>query len=127
MAIRAVLFDVGGPINTEIEHERLIDADIFAAVEAAGIAVSKEQYVEAVAFAVHSYAPDAHPAIIWHLVQGDEALGARVFSDFRRRVDGRNAFELREGIAGVISSLYERGVKLGLAANQPQSASDVAV
>ena len=29
--IRAVLFDVGGPINAEFEHERLIDADIVAA------------------------------------------------------------------------------------------------
>ena len=32
MPIRAVLFDVGGPINTEIEHERLVDAAIRAAL-----------------------------------------------------------------------------------------------
>ena len=35
MSIRAVLFDVGGPINTEVDHERLIDEGIRAALEAA--------------------------------------------------------------------------------------------
>ena len=33
MTIKAVLFDVGGPLNTEIEHERGIDALITSMVE----------------------------------------------------------------------------------------------
>jgi len=64
--VRAVLFDVGGPLNTEFEHERLIDADILAVLAGAGIDVTPQQYTAAVDFAVHAYAPDAHPAIIWH-------------------------------------------------------------
>lgn len=119
MAIRAVLFDVGGPINTEIEHERLIDADIIAAAEAAGVRVTPPRYAAAVGFAVHSYAPDAHPAIIWKLVDGDARLAARVWADFRHRVAGRAVFELRAGIAALLASLHGRGLALGLAANQP--------
>jgi hypothetical protein len=62
--IRAVLFDVGGPINTEVEHERLIDADIVAALADEGVAVTPEAYAAAAAWAVEHFAPDAHTAII---------------------------------------------------------------
>jgi hypothetical protein len=77
MTIKAILFDVGGPLNTEIEHERGIDALITSIVEGVGITVTAEAYTAAVHHAVHSYAPDAHPAIIWHLVGADLALAAR--------------------------------------------------
>jgi HAD superfamily hydrolase (TIGR01549 family) len=125
VSIRAVLFDVGGPINTEIEHERLIDADIIAAIEALGVAVTPESYAAAVEFAVHAYAPNAHPAIIWHLASGDAPLSAKAFKDFRRRVDGRIPFQLREGMNDVFAWLHERGLQLGLAANQPHQTLDV--
>jgi|CXWL01.1.fsa_nt_gi HAD superfamily hydrolase (TIGR01549 family) len=122
MTIRAILFDVGGPLNTEVEHERLIDADIAAALSAAGVAVTPEQYTAAVEFAVHSYAPDAHPAIIWHLTVGQCDIAARAFRAFRERVDRRAVtppFELREGMAELLADLHKRGLLLGLAANQP--------
>jgi len=118
MTIRAILFDVGGPLNTEIAHERLIDADIRASVAAAGGSVTQAEYEAAVHHAVHSHAPDAHAAIIWHLV-GDPSRAAHCFADFQRRVAGRNVFELRDGIHDVLEWLHGRGLKLGLAANQP--------
>jgi HAD superfamily hydrolase (TIGR01509 family) len=120
--IRAILFDVGGPLNTEIEHERLIDADIVAALADAGISVTPDQYAAAVKFAVHSYAPDAHPAIIWRLAVGQRDVAERVFRDFRTRVDRRSSsppFELRAGMAELLTDLHKRGLLLGLAANQP--------
>ena len=124
--IRAVLFDVGGPLNTEVEHERLIDADIIAALAAADVAVTPDDYAHAVAFAVHAYAPEAHRAIIWHLVGGDGSLAERVFADFYERAHSRvMPFELREGMIGVIEWLAGLGLKLGLAANQPQATIDV--
>jgi hypothetical protein len=73
MTIRAVLFDVGGPINTEIEHERLIDADILATLVAEGVAVTPQAYAAAVAWAVEHFAPDAHTAIITRLAGDDHA------------------------------------------------------
>jgi putative hydrolase of the HAD superfamily len=118
-AFRAVLFDVGGPINTEVEHERLIDADIVASLAAEGVVVTPDAYAEAVAWAVEHFAPDAHTAIIARLTGGDLALAERAYAAMRGRADGRYPFELRDGISDVIAWLHGRGLLLGLAANQP--------
>ena len=81
--IRAVLFDVGGPINTEVEHERLIDAEIVAALGAEDVHVDAESYADASAWAVEHFAPDAHTAIIWRLTSGDAPASRRVYAAFR--------------------------------------------
>ncbi|MBI5283725.1 MAG: HAD family hydrolase [Chloroflexi bacterium] len=117
--IRAVLFDVGGPINTEIEHERLIDADIVAVLTDGGIAVTPDEYAAAVAWAVEHFAPDAHTAIITRLVDGDGRRAEVAYRALRERARGRYPFELREGVSDVIAWLHGRGLLLGLAANQP--------
>jgi hypothetical protein len=56
MAIRAVLFDVGGPIDLEIEMERLIDRHIVEAALREGIEVNELTYAVANAQAVASLA-----------------------------------------------------------------------
>jgi len=118
--IRAVLFDVGGPLNTEVEHERLVDADLIAVAREAGIEVTGAGYEAAVAWAVHSYAPDAHSAIAWRLAGGDPVLAARLFAAFRARATARQIpFDLRPGMADVLARLHGRGLRLGIAANQP--------
>ena len=117
--IRAVLFDVGGPINTEVEHERLIDAEIVAALGAEGVQVDRASYADASAWAVEHFAPDAHTAIIWRFSGGDRALAQRLHRRMMTRAHARNTFELRDGISDVIEELHGRGLRLGLAANQP--------
>src|SRR5919204_4039975 len=62
VAIRAVLFDVGGPLDLEVTHERLMDAAIQAA-----LGVDEATYAEANAWAVESFASNAYQAIIWRL------------------------------------------------------------
>lgn len=115
MTVRAVLFDVGGPIDTEVEAERMLDAQIRARFENAGVAVSDEAYAAANRWAVDAFAPDTYKAIAWRLSGGDIALVRRVTLE---RFPGRK-FELRPGIPGLLQSLAARGMKLGLAANQP--------
>lgn len=123
---RAVLFDVGGPLNLELEHERLIDLDIRASAIEHGITVTDQQYADAVSFAVRSYAWDAHPAIVWHLTAGDAALAARIYATFSDRAHRRQIpFELRPGMTDLLAWLHGRGVRLGLAANQPHQTLDV--
>jgi putative hydrolase of the HAD superfamily len=124
VTIRAVLFDVGGPLDTEVEHERAIDADIRAAFVAAGCAVTDEQYDAASRYAVECFAWDAYSAIIWRLAGADPDLARRVSDDFRSRARGRNVFELRPGMDGLLRRLHARGLRLGLAANQPAVALD---
>jgi HAD superfamily hydrolase (TIGR01549 family) len=122
LLIRAVLFDVGGPLDMEVEHERLIDQDIRAAFAAASRSVTDEEYAAAARHAVECFAWNTYHAIIWELAGGSADLARRVNEDFRARADGRNVFELRPGMDALLRRLHERGLKLGLAANQPAAA-----
>jgi HAD superfamily hydrolase (TIGR01549 family) len=115
----ALLFDVGGPLNTEVEHEAAIDRDILALLAEQGIHVTEEQYAAAWREVVDSFAPNAYAAMIWRLAHGDEEVAPSVYREMARRSHERGSFELRDGIAELLAELHERGLKLGLAANQP--------
>jgi HAD superfamily hydrolase (TIGR01549 family) len=119
MTIRAVLFDVGGPLSTEVEHERAIDADIRSLFAEAGMLVTDARYAEVWRSAVESFAPNAYEAVIWQLAEGDEEVATSVYREVARRGNERGSFQLREGIAELLAALSTRGLRLGLAANQP--------
>ncbi len=120
--VRAVLFDVGGPIDREEMLERLIDAHIREALASLGIAVTDEQYADANRWAVESFAPNAYAAIIWRLAGADPALSAQAYDEGAgrdvERQTARGGIELRGGIPELLAKLQDRGLKLGLAANQ---------
>ncbi len=120
-AIRAVLFDVGGPLDTEVLSEQVNDRAIRVALEAEGEAVSDTTYAAACAYAVEAFAPDAYASIIWRLADNDVGIARRAFARLHGedRMAARSGIELRPGIAALIESLHARGVLLGLAANQP--------
>lgn len=127
MTIRAVLFDVGGPIDTEEISERLIDRDIRLAVGTAGVRVTDEALQRASDEAVASFAPDAYRAIIWSLAVRNEAVARAAYARFAseearaaRRTE-RGGIELRPGIVDVLRALQKDHLLLGLAANQPAS------
>ena len=58
--IRAVIFDVGGPLDTELAFEAAIDADIRAALAGEGYVVDDEAYAEAERWAVENFAPSLY-------------------------------------------------------------------
>jgi len=126
MTVRGILFDVGGPIDTEVMYERLIDAHIREALADEGIAVDDTAYEAANAWAVGSFAPNAYAAIIWRLADGDRMAAERAFARVTargpERQTARGGIELREGIAGLVERLHSVGLVLGLAANQPATA-----
>ncbi len=119
MTIRAVLFDVGGPLATEIEHERAIDGDIRSLFAEAGMAVTDQRYAEVWRSVVDSFAPNAYEAVVWQLADGDEEVATSIYREVARRSHERGSFELREGVPELLAELAGRGLKLGLAANQP--------
>ena len=119
MAIRAVLFDVGGPLNTEQTLERLVDEAIRAGLAAEGRSVSDAAYTDAARRAVESFAPNAYQAIIWRLAGPDVAACARIYQTVVTRLRAEDTFELRAGITELLERLHGRGLRLGLAANQP--------
>jgi HAD superfamily hydrolase (TIGR01509 family) len=128
LAIRAVLFDVGGPIDTEVLHEQLVDRDIRLALAAAGIEVTPADLLNASEWAVSVFAPDAYTAMIWRLSAADPARAAAALAHFRspgageRRAAERGGIELRPGIPELLRRLHSEGLLLGLAANQPPRA-----
>lgn len=128
MSVRAVLFDIGGPIDTEVRAEALADGDLRAALLAEGVAVDDDAFRAAVDHAVESFAPDAYRSVLFTLAGFEEALARRAYARFAspaavaaRRVEA-GSIELRPGIAEFLLELKGRGLLLGLAANQPVAA-----
>ena len=123
MTIRAVLFDVGGPIDTEVTHELIVDRHIAEAFRAAGQHIADADLAAASEWAVSVFAPDAYSAMIWWLSAGDRELAVRAYARFGGRSEERLALragiELRPGIDETVRKLAARGLLLGLAANQP--------
>jgi putative hydrolase of the HAD superfamily len=119
---RAILFDVGGPLDMETEYERLIDDDICAALAREGFPVSEGDYRAAERWAVQSFCPSLYQAVIWRLTGADLAASARVYDWVQRRSAQRRLFQLRPGTPQLLAALHVRGLLLGLAANQPSSA-----
>ena len=125
-AIRAVLFDVGGPLDTETIMDRMIDEQIVASFRGHGVSVSDEEYGEAVAWAVEVFAPRTYDAIIWKIAGLNQDLTDSVIAELYETVPDRNEarghFELRDGIPELLEKLSNQGLLLGLAANQPSRA-----
>ena len=121
MRRRAVLFDVGGPIDMEAAWETLMDRLIRTQAEAVtGRPVADETYRAAWEEAVASHAPNAYQAVLWRLLGEDEDRAAlawgRVAAAARQE---RGAPEIRPGIAPLLFALQAQGIRLALAANQP--------
>jgi putative hydrolase of the HAD superfamily len=123
--IRAVIFDVGGPLDLETAFEAAIDTDIRAGLKREGFAFSEAEWDEANRHAVETFAPSLYRSVIWRLTAGGLDASLRIYEWMEAQSAQRNLFELRPGIAYVLESLKARGMKLGLAANQPARVIDL--
>lgn len=126
--IKAVLFDVGGPLDKEAVMDRLIDEQITASFRASGIEISNAEYRVVSDWAVSVFAPKTYHSIIWKIADGDIDLAKRVEIELMETVESRNRarddFELRPGIPELLEDLSGNGLSLGLAANQPRKTLD---
>jgi FMN phosphatase YigB (HAD superfamily) len=117
---RAVLFDLGGPIDMEFAYEIAVEGAIAAACGMEGIRLDQAAIDEASERAVEAFAPDAHAHMIETLC-GDPRTVERV----RRRVDAMIAnldvFQLRPGIDDLLRKLRKLGFGLGVIGAQPVS------
>ncbi|MEO8540960.1 MAG: HAD family hydrolase [bacterium] len=123
MTIRAILFDVGGPLDTEILHEQGIDRGIIEAFASQDISVSSDALNAASEAAVKAFAPNAYAAMVWSVSRQNRDVYERAWSHFRsrdgQRAEARGGFELRPGIESLLKALQVAGLAMGLAANQP--------
>ena len=121
--IKAVLFDVGGPLDTETIMDRMIDEQIVASFRNHGVAITDEEYEVANRWVVEVFAPKIYHSIMWKIADGDQELIDKVEAELMETVPQRNTargdFELREGMPELLAKLSNKGLLLGLAANQP--------
>jgi putative hydrolase of the HAD superfamily len=121
--IKAVLFDVGGPLDTETIMDRMIDEQLVASFRNHGVDISDEEYASVAKWAVDVFAARTYDAIIWRIAEKKQDLIDAVFAELYETVPARNEargdFELRDGISDLLEQLRNDGLLLGLAANQP--------
>jgi HAD superfamily hydrolase (TIGR01509 family) len=123
MTIRAVLWDIGGPIDLEIKHEQIIDREIRRVLAEHGCLVSDDDYQRANDEAVRSFAPNLYLALAWTLTRCDRHIGEHVHealtASSKERYAERGGLELRPGIAQLLARIKDAGLAQGIAANQP--------
>ena len=122
MSYRAVLFDVGGPIDLEFAWESAVDGAIASACGLEGIRVDQVAVDEASEAAVAAFAADAYAHMIETLCGGDPRAIERVRQRVRAMVGNLEVFQLRPEIDGLLRRLRDRGLALGIVANQPEAA-----
>ena len=124
MPYRAILFDVGGPIDLEFAWEIAVDGAIAAACGLEGIRVDQAAVEAASEAAVAAFAPDAYGHMIDSLCGGDPATAARVAARRRAMTGNLDVFQMRPGLPGLLQRLVGRGLRLGIVANQPARLAD---
>jgi putative hydrolase of the HAD superfamily len=124
MRYRAVLFDVGGPLDLEFAWEIAVDSAIASACSLEGIRVNPAMIEEASEAAVAAFAPDAYAHMIETLCGGDPPATDRVRRRMRAMVGNLDVFQLRPEVDGLLRRLRGRGLKLGIVANQPEAARE---
>ena len=124
MRYRAVLFDVGGPLDLEFAHEIAVDSAIASACGLEGIRVDQAMIEAASDAAVEAFASDAYAHMVATLCGGDPPTIERVQRRVRATMANLEVFQLRPDIDGLLRCLRGRGLRLGIVANQPEAARE---
>jgi putative hydrolase of the HAD superfamily len=124
MTVRAILFDVGGPIDMEFAWEIAVDGAIASACGLEGIRVDQAMVEAASDAAVEAFAQDAYACMVDHLCGGDPETATRVNRRRRAMVSELTVFQMRPDMPALLRRLADRGVKLGAVANQPAAMAE---
>jgi FMN phosphatase YigB (HAD superfamily) len=115
---RAVLFDLGGPIDMEFAYEIAVEGAIAAACGMEGIRLDQAAIDEASERAVEAFASEAHAHMIETLC-GDPRTIERVRRRVHAMVADLDVFQLRPGIDDLLRKLRKLGFGLGVLVHQP--------
>jgi beta-phosphoglucomutase-like phosphatase (HAD superfamily) len=111
---RAVLFDVGGPIDMEFAREIAMDGAIASACGLEGIRVDQAAIEEASERAVEAFAPDVYAHMIEALC-GDSCTIERVRQRVLAMTGNLDVFQLRPDIDELLRKLRKAGLTLAVA------------
>lgn len=108
----------------EFAWEIAVDGAIASACGLEGIRVDQAMIDEASEAAVAAFAPDAYVHMVETLCGGDPRTVDRVRQRVRAMTGNLDVFQLRPSIDALLRRLSDRGLKLGIVANQPQAARE---
>lgn len=118
--IKAILFDVGGPLVDDSGMDVWWNNYIMEALpKLIGREVTREEIEEANRKVIDSYTPSLYSGIIWHFVQPD----IEKFNTLRAEFDMHNLsqyYRVRPDAAEICHRLSDE-FRLAIAANQPES------
>ena len=80
-SIKAILFDVGGPLDTCVIMDQMIDDQIMSSFHKHGVDISVDEYADANRWAIEAFAPNPYQAIIWRISKGSQKLVSAVESE----------------------------------------------
>ena len=106
MTRRAVLFDIGGPVDMEFAWEIAVDGAIAASCGMEGVRVDQAMVEEASDKAVAAFAEDTYGHMIETLC-GDPVTVARVRHRVEAMTGQLDAFQLRPDIEGLLRKLRQ--------------------
>lgn len=106
MTRRAVLFDIGGPVDMEFAWEIAVDGAIAASCGMEGVRVDQAMVEEASDKAVAAFAEDTYGHMIEALC-GDPVTVARVRHRVEAMTGQLDAFQLRPDIEGLLRKLRQ--------------------
>jgi putative hydrolase of the HAD superfamily len=124
VSLRAVLFDIGGPIDMEFAWEIAVDSAIASACGMEGIRADQAAIDAASDRAVQAFAPDAYAFMVEDLCGGDPATTARVNQRRRAMLAELDVFQMRPDMPALLQRLAGRGLKLGAVANLPAAMAE---
>ncbi len=118
--LRAVLFDVGGPIVDErADYDRIVDVTAELLTRELGTKVTSEDVLRERDKAIRAWTSSGNRAAIWHYLQPDKERYMRVYREVLQRVFGEiEDLTLMPGVEELIPRLAKKYV-LAIAANQP--------
>jgi HAD superfamily hydrolase (TIGR01549 family) len=118
--IKAILFDVGGPLVDDSGMDSWWNNYLLDALpKIIGRQVSKDEIEEANRKVIDSYAPSLYSGVIWHFVQPDVEKFRILRSEFDRH-DLSQYYRVRPDAAEICHRL-SGDYRLAIAANQPES------
>jgi beta-phosphoglucomutase-like phosphatase (HAD superfamily) len=123
---RAVLFDVGGPIDMEFAREIAMEGAIATACGMEGIRVDQATIDEASGRAVAAYASDACDHMIETLC-GDSRTIERVRQRVQAMTGKLEVFQMRPGIDDLLRRLRDRGLTLIAAETERQRLTEAGI
>lgn len=117
--IRAILFDVGGPIVMEIpEYIQMMETTRELLSGELGREISRKEFNEAHEQAIQSWAPSMIRSILWQFLKPDSGLVNELHKELVDIYARRESIILMEDVDEVIRVLSDEYI-LALAANQP--------